>query len=174
MAKKKSYVIKKISDGFLELLYEHPFADITVSDLVRKAGVARVSFYRNFDSTADVLELVVSEIIGKIYEITKPVIVDRDQSRWRECLYGYILFLNESQNYYNLLKSQNITMLLNHFIESVRELVTEKENDDLKQTYSLMAALSLINGVLIKWRETGAKESVDDIVNYLMEFTPLF
>lgn len=44
------YAVEKITDGLLELMKETPFAEITVSDIVREAGVGRASFYRHFDS----------------------------------------------------------------------------------------------------------------------------
>lgn len=42
------YVVTKITRAMLELLAERPLAAITVSDLVRWAGVGRASFYRQY------------------------------------------------------------------------------------------------------------------------------
>ena len=46
---------ESITEALLLLMQVQPFAQITITDLVQKAGVSRVSFYRNFESKEDVL-----------------------------------------------------------------------------------------------------------------------
>lgn len=43
--------------GLDELLSEKPFSEISVSDLCRRAGVGRQTFYRHFDSIGSMLNL---------------------------------------------------------------------------------------------------------------------
>ena len=75
-------VIERIADGFLELLTKKQFIEITVSEIVEKAQVARASFYRNFSSTSDVLEYVIDDIVNKIYEIIRPALDNDDKRKW--------------------------------------------------------------------------------------------
>ena len=51
----ESYVKRQLTAALLALMAEKEFADITVSELVRRAGVARASFYRNFADLEDIL-----------------------------------------------------------------------------------------------------------------------
>ena len=46
-----------IIEGLNQCLAEKEFAKITVSDIQRKTGVSRATFYRLFDDTSDVLAL---------------------------------------------------------------------------------------------------------------------
>lgn len=46
--KKKSYVYNQIVDAFMLLLADKPMIDITVTEICKKAGVGRASFYRFF------------------------------------------------------------------------------------------------------------------------------
>ena len=48
-------VRQAISHSLLELMQERPLSSISVSEVIRKAGVARASFYRNYTSKEDVL-----------------------------------------------------------------------------------------------------------------------
>ena len=41
---------RSIIEAFLLLLQNQPYEKISISDIVKKAGVARVSYYRNFNS----------------------------------------------------------------------------------------------------------------------------
>jgi AcrR family transcriptional regulator len=44
-----------IFDAFMILIDEKPYDKITVSDITEKAGIARQTFYRNYDDKKDVL-----------------------------------------------------------------------------------------------------------------------
>ena len=53
--KNNSIVKQNITDALLKLMKEKPVSDITITELVEEAQVARVSFYRNFNDKEDVL-----------------------------------------------------------------------------------------------------------------------
>ena len=48
----KDYII----EALLQLLKKHSFEDITVTDIANKAGVTRVTFYRNFNSKEEIIK----------------------------------------------------------------------------------------------------------------------
>ena len=54
-AQKNSFVRQRITDTLIELLKEKSIQEISVSDLTDRAGVGRVSFYRNYSDKEDVL-----------------------------------------------------------------------------------------------------------------------
>lgn len=43
-----------IVSALLKLIYEKPLSTITISELTKKAGVSRMTFYRNYDSKEEV------------------------------------------------------------------------------------------------------------------------
>ncbi len=169
MKEKYSNVTERIADGFLELLAEKPFPDITITEITRKAQVARASFYRNFDSTNDVLNYVISSIVDRIYEIAKPVLDSNDRRKWREFIFRFIFLVNESENYYVLIRSQNIPMLLEKFIDSAMALVPNTMKGVINDKYDYIARFSMISGVLIRWKDTGMKETPEEMVDYLTD-----
>ena len=48
-------VIESLTQALLQLMEKKPLNRINVSELCSRAGVGRVSFYRNFDSLDDIL-----------------------------------------------------------------------------------------------------------------------
>ena len=60
---KKEEVRQAVIDAFFRLMRKRENTEITISDIVREAGVARVSYYRNFTSREDI---VLSLIDGAI------------------------------------------------------------------------------------------------------------
>jgi len=61
-------VRKAITDALFELMKNQPLSTVSVSEIIRKAGVARVSFYRNFDSKEDVLVGLVRYVLDDFRE----------------------------------------------------------------------------------------------------------
>jgi AcrR family transcriptional regulator len=57
MAKRPNDVItESITVALIQLLGKQEFHQITITDITKRAGVGRVSFYRNFESKEDVLK----------------------------------------------------------------------------------------------------------------------
>lgn len=48
-------VIESMTEALLLLMRQKPLSDISISELCEKAGVSRISFYRNFSSMDDIL-----------------------------------------------------------------------------------------------------------------------
>ena len=48
-------VKQSITQALLQLMQAESFESISITDITKRAGVSRVSFYRNFDSKEDVL-----------------------------------------------------------------------------------------------------------------------
>lgn len=57
-----------IRDALTELLQEKPFAAISITDLTKRAGIARVTFYQHYDSKEVVLLDLVSDFFAQIYQ----------------------------------------------------------------------------------------------------------
>lgn len=56
---------KWISDALTELMKKKPFAEITVKDITEKAGVARLTFYRHFQTKEEVLNYRFQELFSE-------------------------------------------------------------------------------------------------------------
>ena len=48
-------VMESLTEALLQLMRTKPLSEISVSELCDKAGVSRVSYYRNYNSMADIL-----------------------------------------------------------------------------------------------------------------------
>lgn len=65
---KKHIVREYYTEALFELMKRKPLADITVSDLVKKSGASRASFYRNYISKEGILDEYLDEMIGNIMQ----------------------------------------------------------------------------------------------------------
>ena len=53
--KRESFVDAYITEALLSLLEKKEYKDISITEICKKAGVTRMSFYRNFESREDIL-----------------------------------------------------------------------------------------------------------------------
>ncbi len=51
-----------IESALVLLMKEQSFSEITITDIIRKAGVSRASYYRNYSSKEDILEKFLQKI----------------------------------------------------------------------------------------------------------------
>ncbi len=149
---------------------DKPFIDITVTDVVKKAGVARASFYRNFSSTSEVLDMILDDMIEKFQENALPVITSQDERKWRAFLSRFIYFANDNQRKLILSRSSNISLLLYRASDAVRELSQSLPHHSVKEKYSISSRIGVINSVILRWIDDGKKETPEEIVDYLMSF----
>ncbi len=74
-----------LTKALIYLMNEKPFDSITISELVKRAGVSRTAFYRNYSSKEDIIHEVaqgVVELVGTLIE--KSSSTDKPEKQYRE------------------------------------------------------------------------------------------
>lgn len=61
-------VKKNITVVLLNLLEEKSISEISVSEIIRRAGVARASFYRNYSTKENVIITLIADILEQYRE----------------------------------------------------------------------------------------------------------
>ena len=71
------------------LLYTSPspYEKITISEIVRRAGVSRTAFYRNYTDKEDILHELGDEIIKRIAEISEKPELHENPHLWFEDIF---------------------------------------------------------------------------------------
>ena len=81
-AKRNTKTRGKIKAALTELMVEKGFDAITVSDITRRAGINRGTFYLHFVDKYDALDQLEDEVIGELEEILlRPAHEDDEQTR---------------------------------------------------------------------------------------------
>ena len=66
--KREALVSEYIEEALLLLLEKKEYKAITISEICQKAGVTRMSFYRNFESKEDILRRWMKSITDSFIE----------------------------------------------------------------------------------------------------------
>jgi len=101
-----AFVRECITKALLQLMKKKPISDITITELVERAGVARVSFYRNFTSKENVIEQYLILLIrewGRTFE------EKADPSLFAQTLINHFY---THKDFYLLLYKQNLSSMI--------------------------------------------------------------
>ncbi len=170
MTRNRHSVTEKMKTAFKELMTEKPFIDITITDVVNRAGVARASFYRNYASTRNLLDSVLNDFFNDFLDNVLPVLSSQNESDWRAFLFRYIIFAEDNQNRLILSQHANISILMIKMSDFAHNLSESICFNNIKEKYSISTRFASINSVVLRWIDDGKKESPEDLVNYLMGF----
>lgn len=98
-----------ITEALLQLLKNKPLDKISITEITNKAGVGRVSFYRNFASKEDILKKHTDEITERFVRNQK---FKYDPKRFKEYLVMLFEHLNDHKAYCILLYENNLLYLV--------------------------------------------------------------
>lgn len=172
--REKSSVKKRMADAFVDMLSQKSYADITVTDIVNTAQVARVSFYRNFNSISDVVDFITDELANEFIDKILPVLNSNDENKWREFLFDFINNALNNRGKIEAINLQNTAVLFSHLNTKMQMYVNVNSNKTISDKYTSYVKACLINNVVKKWIDDGMVETPEEIINYLMSFITLF
>lgn len=153
-------VKSSITDALLSLMREKSCSDISVTEIIQTAKVARASFYRNYSSKEDVLSTLIEDIL--------------EQFRKEICHEGA-----EYYNYQNVLNSFRYFKKYRHYVLDLYlfgygSLLLEKLNQFHEtiagtmpnhsiEKYELYMYIGALLNTAVVWIRNGAKENAEDI-----------
>lgn len=90
-----AYTVEKLKQTLLTCLNEKDYADITITELSRMAGISRTSFYLFFESKEALFVALCESIIGKWFQPFFDLNISNEEGRERELFYELIRWLQE-------------------------------------------------------------------------------
>ena len=149
---RNTYVIEHITDTLLALLRDRPLREISISELCQKAGVGRVSFYRNFESKEEILRRRDYDLVHEWLEVQK---ADRKPFDSMACVKSLLHHYKQHQDFYSLLYRENLSYIL---LDTINSLVgPTKEDDNLAALSKAFVSYGLY-GIVDEWVGRGMQE----------------
>ena len=175
MVKNESYSVKReIMNAVMQLMGEKNYMDITVTEVIGKAGVARASFYRNFNSISDVIDALVNDATDEIVEDIFPILSGTDERAWREFLFRHFYNFSRMKKDMQEIGPENLSVIFTRMSSRIQHREQDIPQETLRDKYLITAKWGLINNILQKWIDTGAKETPEEMINYIMSFITSF
>lgn len=174
MLTEKKSVKNKIKGATARLLGEKSYLDITVTDIVNSAEIARVSFYRNYRSTADVFDDIVEDIFSEISKEIIPILKCNDEQRWRKLLDNMFRRFPQHHSIGIDKKPENVTELFSRMTEKLQTIQDFNKSESVFEKYICFGKIGLIVNIIKKWMADGQTESPEEMVDYIMTFITKF
>lgn len=162
--KRNRFTRQCIGESIIALMQTKLFEDITISDIVKKAGVSRMTFYHYFQSKTEALNSYLHEII-ELYleECNRSIGIETfyDAAHIRHAF----LFFDQYAIFFLTLVNANLHSLMLHAIdEYLTKLVAPVYP---RSAYELHYYGGALLNVFLKWEAGGKQESVDEIVQVI-------
>ncbi|MBE6703352.1 MAG: TetR/AcrR family transcriptional regulator [Ruminococcaceae bacterium] len=145
-----------IVTALIELMKTQDYHTISITDIARKAGVSRMTYYRNYTSKEDILNKYMEEVGLSIHKK-----IAKDGSG--EDLFGYYLALFEQLGKY---KDIGITVYRAHLGELILRNITQNMamtfpslQDSAGTSYRHYFLAGAFYNVFIEWLKSGRRES---------------
>ena len=165
---------REIKDALMELIAEKQYMDITVTDIVTRAGVARASFYRYFNSINDVIDAISNELSEEMLEDISPVLLRYDERTWREFLFNHFYRIARRQKQMKRIRFENISVIFTRTEDKIQQSASLFSGDTIQDKYLAVGKMGLINSVTKKWVDTGMQETPEEMIDFLMAFINRF
>lgn len=151
-----------IKDALFTLLLEKNFRYISISEITAKAGVARMTFYRNFSSKEEIIlylfQSILKEIKDEVMKIPTPSIKDLIRIRFA--------IIQKNRYIHQLVDKNEIRELLIEFrkisISSFDHLLPSADR------YSREYKMGGIQSVTELWIKSGMKESPEEMTDRIL------
>ena len=169
------YVVEEaIIDSFLLILKDKDINKITVSDVIKKAGIVRSTFYNHYENIADLVSSMEDKTIHDIFTLMETFHPKNDQ----EICYSYFLALCDytitNPFLSSLLGSPRInaffekTMTMFHqYVTNIVQDASSPQQNKTEYSYMIASAIGSTLGVLHKWTRENFYIPPDDIAEIM-------
>lgn len=155
---------QKITNALFQLMEEQEYKSISITDIVNKAGLSRVTYYRHFSSK--------EEIIIRFFELTKNRFVDQIRLNTPSGEENYELIILALFLYFKANMKANKCLrkagLENELLKFLTDEFLCKLPVKLDKYMAYFVSGALYN-VLIHWLDGDCKDSIDEVSKPFVE-----
>ena len=157
---KNTYVKEQIVSTLLRMLKTQSLDSISVSDLVKEAGVGRVSFYRNYESKKDIL--IQEE--KRLFQIWKKQLDESNDDEKADFGRSLLNFYKEHSDFYLSIYNAGLYEII---MTTIIETVEISDTEPNTVAYLKSSIAYMIYGYVSEWMKRGMIESGDQLADSL-------
>lgn len=153
-----------LQTALITLMGQKPFEKITISEIVRKSGVSRTAFYRNYDTKEDILNEVSDLFTNGMIQSFKDKGFLNDRYGW---YLAFFRIIKENAPLFRLLLQAH--MLNSALISTYTMIGRLDHSDNVTAHYDFLAWEGSLSTITLHWFQDGMKESVEFMADYCTE-----
>ena len=155
-----------IRTALLSLMAVKTFEQITVTEVIKKAGVSRGGFYRNYQSKEDVLQ----EICEDLFKYMLSFVTDHKfYENPRQWYVDFFRNIAENQEGYQLLMNAQAPKNVVLKFDEERILRELQRDDSVLEHYRAVALARALPEIILIWVRNGTKETPEEMAEMMLE-----
>ena len=159
-------VKQNITDALFSLMQEKPLGEITVSEIIKNAGVARASFYRNYKSKEEVITIFINDILERFRNGRDFASIDYMS---RSHVKKVFIYFKKYKSYFMDLYNANLISIALEELNNFQAAIAGSMPADSADRYAIYFYMGAMFNMALEWVKAGAKEDVDDMVRVFCE-----
>ena len=167
---------KAIYDAFFLILNEKDLEKITVSDVIKKAGIVRSTFYNHYENIPALVTAIEDKTIDDIFSLMETFHPKNDHDI---CKSFFVTICNYTMNnpfLVNLLRSprgdkffEKVLLMFHRFVADVTQNTTPSRHSREELSYMVACTIGSTLGVLHKWTKDNFAVSAEAVADILTQ-----
>lgn len=156
-----------IEAALILLMQKKEYNEITISEIVKRAGVSRTAYYRNYESKEDILKNLLQDVITNINIATSQFSYVTEQEAYWNAL--FVTTKAHAESIFALLKAGFGHIILE---EITKHMIDNSIEKDLKSKYDMIFWSGAVYNILTNWVQNGMEQTEDEMVKiclYIVE-----
>ena len=165
-----------IMDSFFLLINEKNYDKITVSDVVKKSGIVRSTFYNHYENVMELVDAAENKTIDDIFSLMESFHPRNDHELCKSYFLAICNYTKDNPFLSNLFKSPRGDSFLEKAMTMFHRYVSEtgKNGDVIPKsrehfTFLIAGTIGFTVGVLHKWSAENFESSAEDVADVLAE-----
>ncbi|MCR4903278.1 MAG: TetR/AcrR family transcriptional regulator [Butyrivibrio sp.] len=165
-----------ITDAFLLLIKDKDYDKITVSDIVKKSGIVRSTFYNHYESVLDLINAVEDKTIDDIFRLMESFHPKDDHELCKSYFLAICNYTKDNPFLSGLFKSPRGDSFMEKTMDMFHRYVSETgRNESAKPrsrdhfTFLLAGTIGFTVGVLHKWSAENFESPAEDVADVLAQ-----
>lgn len=159
-----------IVTALIQLAEQKPFSSITISELTKRAGVSRMTYYRNYTSKEEVFQIYMSEIVAEYRQDVSHMKPAETYGEYENVLHCFRYFVQYKDFIRCIMKIGMERLLLDALSSYLIETYYVDDEMSVERYYTLRAYEGALLNVYIGWLENGEKEPIEVLAEILCRY----
>lgn len=164
---RKEFTKNCLATALIELFEDYEFSDISIQDIVDKAGFSRMAYYRNFKSIDEILDYYLVSYTESFIVESKIDFAKMGAEKFFIAIFNHLGALKTRHLADIIYKRGFIFALYRAFLQSF--IPKDKE---LKRIYDHRFIAGGVFGVYLRWAKQGYQETPEELTQIVMQFLP--
>ena len=165
-----------ICEAFLLVLKEKELDRISVSDIIKKAGIVRSTFYNHYENVPALVTAMEDKTIRDIFSLMETFHPKNDRDICKSYFLTICEYTEKNPFLANLLQTprgdaffEKAMTMFHEYVTKVTQSTMPKRHSKEEFSYMIACTIGCVLGVLHKWTTEGFRVPADMIADILTE-----